>query len=148
MANDETMNDLLDETLDDLADLPQSKPFPAGAHKALMFITRNPTKKTTYVVKFKHQETLEVTAPTAEMPKPGDESTMFIHTKTKDNKPNEFGQGQLKMILKPLAERLGTTNISELLEATKPGIEVGIVSGVKSQEGYNDQMTLAKIQLV
>ena len=146
---DQTVDSLLDETLDDLADLPSSAPFPAGAHQALMFITKpDPKKPGMYCVKFKHEAVLELTSPSAEPPKPGDEAVLFLHTKKKDGTPNEIGQGQLKMILMPLSERLGIKNIPELLEATKPGIQVGIVSSIKKQEGYNDQMMLQKIQLV
>lgn len=145
----ETLNDLLDETLDDLADLPQSKPFAPGAHVADVFITRQEKKPSSYIVKFKHKATLEFSEPVAEaeQPKPGDEALMFIHTKDKEGKPNAIGQGQLKMILMPLAERLGTTNVAALVEATKPGIEVAIVSGIKKQQDYADQMTLKKLQL-
>lgn len=147
MSAEQTVDSLLDETLDDLADLPQSKPFPAGAHKASMVVSRDAKKPSLYFAKFTHQETLEVSAPTADLPKAGDEAVMFIHTKKKDGTPNEFGQGQLKMILAPLAEKLGTKNITELLEATKSGIDVAIVSGVRSQEGYQDQMSLTKLMI-
>lgn len=147
---DQTVDSLLDETLDDLADLPSSKPFPAGAHQALMFITKpDPKKPSMYCVKFKHEAVLEMASATAEAPKPGDEAVMFIHTKKKDGAVNEFGQGQLKMILSPLAERLGTTSIAALVEATKPGIQVGIVCAIKAaKDEYQEAMVLQKIQLV
>lgn len=146
-TNSDNLDNLLDETLDDLADLPVSAPFPSGAHLVDMTVTRDAKKPTTYYAKFTHKATLELTDPSKVPPNPGDEAVMFIHTKKKDGTVNEFGQGQLKMILKPLAERLGTTSIQALIEATKSGIEVAITSGIKKSEGYPDQMQLAKIML-
>lgn len=146
----DNMDQLLDETLDDLADLPSSAPFTPGAHVCDMTITRPDVAKKpgSYLVRFKHKGQCELTDPTATPPKAGDEALLFIHTKKKDGAVNEFGQGQLKMILTPLAERLQTKSIGALVEATKSGIEVGIVSGVKKQDGnYPDQMTLLKLQL-
>lgn len=147
---DQTMDNLLDETLDDLADLPTSAPFPAGHHVAQMFVTRDAKKPTTYVVKFKHKGPCELSEPTATPPKEGDEALMFIHTKKKDGTKNEIGQGQLKEILKPVSERLQTTSIQAILDALKSdGVEVGITSGVKDQKdtSYAPQMFLKKIEL-
>lgn len=146
----EQLNELLDETLDDLADLPSSTPFVAGAHVCDMFVSKPDAAKkpNNYMVKFKHKGVCDLSDPTALAPKIGDEAVMFIHTKKKDGTPNDFGQGQLKMILTPLAERLNTKSIGALMEATKAGIEVGIVSGIKKQEApYSDQMQLIKLQL-
>ena len=46
--NDQTL-DQLDETLDDLADLPSSKPWPAGAYEATVKISRMITNSTTMI---------------------------------------------------------------------------------------------------
>lgn len=142
--------DLLDDDLlDDLADLPTSAPFPSGAHLCDMVIKRNPDqkKKKSYIVEFTHKSTMELVNPNATAPKPGDKAAMFLHTLKKDGTKNEFGEGQLKMILTPLAERLQLKSISALIDATHSGIEVAIVSGVKKQEGYQDQMVLNKLIL-
>jgi hypothetical protein len=147
----DNMDQLLDETLDDLADLPSSSPFVPGAHVCTMYITKPDAKKSGfYAVKFKHTGTAELTDPTANPPKADDEAVLFIHTKKKDGTANDFGQGQLKMILTPLAEKLQTKSISQLIEATKSGIEVAIVSGIREQKdtNYPPQMTLVKIQMV
>lgn len=151
---DETMDNLLDETLDDLADLPQVAPFPAGAHSAKMTIQRkkekDQVKPGAYMVIFEHLNVLELADATANPPKPGDKAILNIFTKKKDGGRNEFGEGQLKLILSPLAERLGTTKVGELIEATKDGVEVGIVTGIQKAKDpqYQDQMTLRKIELV
>ncbi len=144
MSND-NMDSLLDETLDDLADLPQSKPFAPGVHIADMFIKRDEKKPSTYICKFVHKTTVELSNPTDEPQKPGDESVIWLHTKKKDGGVNEIGQGQLKMLLNPLSEKLGVKSITALLEATKPGIEVAIVTGIRKQEGYSDSMSVNKL---
>jgi hypothetical protein len=150
MSND-TSNDevLVDEMLDDLADLPSSKPFPTGAHAAKMFLSRQKDKTSTIIAKFKHTAVMELTNATDVAPNPGDEATIFIHTKKKDKTPNEFGQGQLKQLITPIAERIGAKSVNECLEATKDGIDVAIVTGIKKgTDGNPDQMTIAKIMLV
>jgi hypothetical protein len=153
--NDTTSEMLLDETLDDLADLPQVAPYPAGAHLAKMFISVKEGKENngvkappSYLATFEYVNVLELTDPSKTPPAAGDKAFVNIYTKKKDGTPNEFGQGQLKLLLKPLQERLGTSNVRELIEATKVGVEVGITTGIKKgQEGYSDQMTVVKCML-
>lgn len=147
--------ELLDETLDDLADLPQVQPFPPGAHLAKMTITVKEGKVTdgkkgppSYLASFEYINVLELTDPSRTPPNAGDKAFVNIYTRKKDGTPNEFGQGQLKLLLAPLQERLQTSNVRELLEATKAGVEVGITTGIKrGQEGYSDQMTVVKCML-
>lgn len=149
------MSELLDETLDDLADLPSVAPFTAGAHKVQVNVYRKKAKEGkgfrpgAYMVKFTHKETLELTDATATPPKEGDQALLNIFTKKKDGTPNEFGQGQLKMILGPIGERLGLNSVNQILEALgEQGVEAAIVSGTKKQEGgYPDQMVLNKFML-
>lgn len=133
------MNDvtLLDDTLDDLADLPNSQPFPAGAYLVDMVIRTMQDKPGAYVVNLKHKETLELADENGEEPKPGDESPVFLYTRKKDGTPNPIGQGQLKSILLPLAARLETRSIAEIIEATARGVEVAVV--VKIRKSRDDQ---------
>lgn len=147
MNNQDEM--LLDETLDDLADLPSSQPFPAGAHLCSMKVKRNTKKAGAYVVELTHKATIELSNPSAEEPKEGDKSTVFISTKKKDGTVNEFGQGQLKTILKPVGAMLGTASISEILAATDKGIDVIAVVGIRKSkdEQYDDQQDIKKIEL-
>lgn len=146
---DETI-DMLDETLDDLADLPETKPFPAGVHVVNLKIRKNPKKPGQYVTELIHQEVMELANPDDAHPKPGDKSTLFISTKKKDGSANEYGQGQLKMILKPLATMLGTNVISEILEQAKDGVQAVVVVSVrKDKDGqYDDQQDIKKVDIV
>lgn len=143
-------DDLLDDDLlDDLADLPQIAPFPAGVHLCDLILKRNADKdkKKSYIAEFTYKSTMELVNDQATPPNAGDKCAMFLHTLKKDGTKNEFGEGQLKMILTPLAERLNEKSISKLIDATASGIEVAIVSGVKKQKDYPDQMTLSKLML-
>ncbi len=145
------MDQMLDETLDDLADLPQSAPFATGAHVADMFISRDKKKPSTLedplgaFGEFVYKRLLELSNPTDTPNNPGDESVVWLHTKKKDGAVNEIGQGQLKMLLQPLSEKLNIRSVNDLLEATKPGIEVVIVTGVRKQDGYADSMSVNKL---
>jgi hypothetical protein len=147
---DSTDDILVDEMLDDLADLPETAPFPPGAHTAKMFLMRQKDKPSTIIAKFKYVKEMELVNPNAVAPKPDDEATIFIHTKKKDGTKNEFGQGQLKMLISPIAERIGAKGVNECLESTKDGVEVAIVTGLRKskEEGYPDAMTIVKIMLV
>lgn len=140
---------LLDETLDDLADMPSTAPFPAGSHLCSMKVKRNTKKPGAYVVELTHKATIEMSNTSAEEPKEGDKSTLFISTKKKDGTVNEFGQGQLKTILKPIGAMLGTASITEILEATKDGIDViATVTVRKSKdEQYDDQQDIKRLEL-
>lgn len=146
-------DNLLDATLDDLADLPEQKPFPTGAHVATMFLsapTPKPGKNQQVIAKFKYVKAEELTNPTDVPPNPGDEHTIFISLKKKDGTRNEFGEGQLKMLLKPLQEAGLQGSQRELIEATKPGVDVNIVTALRGTEAdqYGIKMDLKKISLV
>lgn len=155
-TNPELMLD--DELLDDLADLPSIAPYPPGAHQAKMTITKKPGKPAkdgkaatapSYQAMFEYIAPMELVDPSKTPPNAGDKSFVNIFTKKKDGTPNEFGQGQLKLLVAPIAEKIGTSSVNEVIEASKNGIEVAIVTGIKKgQDGYQDQMTVTKLMLV
>lgn len=143
--------DLLDSTLDDLADLPSNEPFPAGAHAATMLLSLPKVEagkpaKSMVICKFIYKEALELSNPQTDVaPNPGDESTLFFNLKKKDGTANTYGQGQLKMCLAVLKE-MGIEGASnrEMIENAKAGVDVAIVTGTQEYQG-NKQMTLVKI---
>lgn len=149
----ESMDDLLDETLDDLADLPETRTFPAGAHRALVTVRRNTKKKGGYIVEMKHQEVIELTNPNEpedNLPKLGDKSTIFISTISKDGSKNEFGQGQLKIVLKPLAALSESNTIADILEVAKDGVECVVIVGIRKSKdpAYDDQQDIKKLEVL
>jgi hypothetical protein len=149
-ANEETL-DSLDETLDDLAELPAVVPFPSGAYLANMVAKRNAKKPGSYIVEFTYKETIELGDPTGDQqpPKEGDKSTVFITTKKKDGTVNEFGQGVLRKILSPVGEMLGTRSIGDILDATAKGIDVIAVLKYKksADANYQDSQDVVSIQI-
>lgn len=142
--------DGLDETLDDLADLPANCLFPAGAYVAKVTVKRNMKKPGSYIVDIVHKETIELTNPEAAEPNPMDKTTIFVHTKKKDGTANVIGQGQLKTILKPFSVLAETNAIGEILEATKEGVDCAVVLGIRKSkdENYEDSQTLLKLEVV
>lgn len=151
MNQDQDLN-LLDETLDDLADLPKQTPYPAGAYLVSLKITRSDKKPSTYIINMTHKDTIELANPNTpedEIPAEGDQSAVFIHTRKKDGTANEIGQGQLKTVLRPIAEALETNNIGEVMEATKKGLDVIVVVKVRKDKTgqYDDSQDIVKVEL-
>lgn len=141
---------LLDETLDDLADLPQTKPFPAGAHAVDLSVKRQQGKQNSYIVEMVYVEPIEVTATDVEIPSPGDKSAVFITTKKKDGSPNEFGQGQLKLVMSPLAALYDTKSIQQIIEQSKTPARCAVVVGIRSDKTgqYDDQQNIKAVQVI
>ena len=144
---DETI-DGLDETLDDLADAPSTALWPNGAHQATLKINRG-KKAGSYMVNMTYIGAVELSNPSDQEPAEGDQSTVFIHTKKKDGTANDYGQGQLKKILQPIGAALQTNSISEILEATKSGLEVIVVTKVKASrdEKYDDSQEILSLEM-
>lgn len=151
MTQDQDLN-LLDDTLDDLADLPKQSPYPAGAYLTSVKVSRMENKPTVYVINMTLKEVIELAnpnTPESEIPSTGDQSTVFIHTRKKDGTANTIGQGQLKVVLAPLASAMETNNISEILEATKNGVDmITVVKIRKDKTGqYDDAQEIVKVEL-
>lgn len=154
----ETINDLLDETIDDLADAPENKPFPNGAHQVSIKIKRatdsnKKPKPGAYIVDLKHIATLELVDPETpedQLAKPNDTFSVWFNTLTKEGKKNEFAQGAFKKILKPIAVALEMGTIPEVIEATKDGIEVVIVTKIRKSKDpqYADSMNIEKLEVI
>ena len=119
----DAISNLLDATLDDLADMPEFKPFPNGAHKATIeFIEKVVNKKDSVEVKFTAIETIELADPVNDKPlEKGATASVLCQLH------NEMGQGSLKEILKPLGVHYNLTKLREIM-ATSKGTEVAIAT--------------------
>lgn len=132
MSQDLNIDSLLDSTLDDIADLPEFKNFPPGAHKALATLSIKEINKNTAVeLAFKYIEPVQLDegVDEADTPKEGDScSTMFMMN-------NEFGQGAFKACAAPLAEGLGILGSSnrDIIEAVTD-VEVLIVTSLRADK--------------
>ena len=130
------LNNLLDATLDDLEDLPEFKPFPAGAHKVLAtFETKEINGKAAVELNFKYIETLELADPSDVAPKAGDTAnTMFMLG-------NEFGRGAFKKCAVPFGQALNLTNLAEIVEQVTD-IECLIITGLRKDKNNPDRVYL------
>ena len=134
------IDNILDGTLDDLADLPEFKPFPPGAHRVLASmelkkIGDSPVVELTLTM----QEVLELGEPMAEedMPKAGDTAnTLFFMD-------NEIGVGKFKATAKVLAEGLGMEENSnrEIIEAVTD-VECVVHTSVRQDKKDKDKYYL------
>lgn len=121
------MDSILDGTLDDLADIPEFKPYPAGTHRATIhFEQKVVNKHPCFEVVFKGVETVELPSGSEAAPiSAGQEATVLYRM------DNELGQGKFKKLLRALGEHYGAMKNRELIEATQ-GAEVLVVTNLRS----------------
>ena len=147
------LDNLLDETLDQLADTPSIQIFPAGAHKvklSIKFPELDPKVGPVVQVGFEYIEVLELVKPDDKAPAPGDKNGLYLALKQKDGTANEFSQGTIKMIAAALQERFGGNSVRETLTLGN-NAEVAIVTKVRVGKGEyegRDNLVLVKIEVI
>jgi hypothetical protein len=135
--------DLLDESLDNLADLEKFEPFPAGSHQvALSFKTEEHNSLPVVRMGMKMVETLELSNSSDVAPEPGKSVNIGFFLKYKDKetqeiKANPVGQGQLKEILKVLRETFGGENPRQIMENSE-GANVAVTLKVRPDKNDPD----------
>lgn len=123
MANDKVefdINSILDGTLDDLADMPEFKPFPVGTHRILGTLIDKTAKKDhigghpAYEFKMVAEETMELADASKDEPliKGAETNVLFMLD-------NEMGQGQFKALLSAVAVKFGPAPNRELAGMVK-----------------------------
>lgn len=111
---------LLDATLDDLADIPEFKPFPEGAHRVtIQWAEKIVNSLPAMELKLVGIETQELSNPEASPLNKGDETSVVFLFKNKDGTRNEMAEGNFKAILSQLAKHFGITNNRELVTASQ-----------------------------
>lgn len=127
------LDNLLDLTLDDLADLPEFKPFSAGVHQVLATMdTKEVGGKPCVELSFKLIETAEKANPQDPDSNAGDTaSTLFMLD-------NEFGLGNLKNCATPIAVALGCSSIRDVVEQCKD-VECLIVTSIRVDKNDPDK---------
>jgi hypothetical protein len=133
---DFNINALLDGTLDDLADTPEFKPFPVGTHKVVITLAQKEiNKKPAFEMKIKALETIELANPNEDAPLAnGDETSIAFLL------DNEYGQGDLKKVLRAAAEKFGAKSNRELIEDVQ-NAEVAIITGLRSNKDKTQKYT-------
>ena len=142
--SDANIDSLLAMSLDDLPDMPEFKVYPAGAHRVTMkFEKKQIGTHPAVEAKFTMIATEELTDPAKDQPvDAGTESSVAYML------DNEFGLGNLKEILKPLAAHFGIAGVVPLIEATnEANLEVVIVTKTR-QNKEKTQTYLEITQLI
>lgn len=118
---------MLDGTLDDLSDLPEFKPYPAGTHAVVLTIVDKTAPKNRvnnhpgFEVKMKAVETLEL-ASSDDQPLAAGAETSVLYLLD-----NPIGQGSFKKLLASAAEHFGAKTNRELI-ADLQGATVAVVT--------------------
>lgn len=142
-----SFDNILDATLDDLADMPSIELFPNGAHKVSLEFVIDPVKVSvrmdmTYI------ECIELADPTAKAPVAGDKNSVFFNLKKKDGEPNTYAQGSLKVITSSLQPTFGGSSLKDVLENSK-GAEVVALTKIQIGKGdYRDAISVVKVEVV
>lgn len=141
-----SIDDLLDMELDDLADIPEFKPFPAGAHICtISWAFKTVSDQVCPEITLKAVRTEELTNPGAsetEGDQPlvaGSTTSLIFMLKNKDGTKNELGEGKMKELLKPLAAHLGTSKSRETMDAAKD-LECLVVTKVRADKKDKDNV--------
>ena len=129
------LNDLLDANLDDLADLPEFGVFPAGVHKVVIkFESKEVNKHPCLELQMTAIETEELSNPEdTPLTQGAGGSVLFMLD-------NEFGQGKLKSIIKPLAAATGQSSLRAIVEAAN-GMEVSVVTKIRQNKDKTQSYT-------
>lgn len=134
-----SIDDLLDGTLDDLADVPSFKCYPAGAHlvKIAFDVEKDKEGKKTGVMFFRmeYREPLELANSEDVPPAMGDKDAV------RWDLTNEFGQGNFKVVISALKQQFfpgEAKSNAEVMEAAD-GLEVGIVTKVRKGKKGTDK---------
>lgn len=147
------IDNLLDATLDDLADMPEFKPFPAGAHRCTIKwdYTKAVGNQKGVEIKLTALETIELTNADETPVKAGDTSNMLFMFKKKDGSANEIAQGKWKELLAPLQAHFGTATNRETMDASQ-GAEVIAITKIRTDKSdtndvkhYTDIVSLAVV---
>jgi hypothetical protein len=146
MTQDNTafnMDSLLDGTLDDLADAPEFKPFPAGTHKAVITIVQKKIgTHPAFEVNMKAVETIELSN-AEDTPLVAGATTSVAYMMDM-----ELGQGNFKKILASLAGHFGAKSNRELIQEAQ-NIEVLVVTKTRMNkdktQSYTDIVELAVV---
>lgn len=135
MSNE--LDNLLDATLDDLADLPTFTPFPCGAHRVLATFKRNDEMKAV-ILDLTMIETIEYanpqdgeTSPTKE----GDTSNAMYQL------GNKWGAGNFKKAAKNFVEHVGESGLSAIVDGVE-NVECMVLTGLRKDKNDPEKFYL------
>lgn len=140
------VNSLLDGTLDDLADVPEFKPYPAGSHVVIINWV-DKTKKADWInghpgyeLKMKYQEPVELSDATQVPPEKNAETSVLYLL------DNELGQGKFKQILAVASEKFGAMSNRELIAASQNATCVVVTKQRSNKDKTQTYTDIVEIQ--
>lgn len=134
---------LLDGTLDDLKDLPEFKPYPAGTHRVnlslqLKKIGTHPAVE----AKLKAIETIELNSGSDAALEAGAETSVSFML------DNEYGQGGFKKIVAAMVEHFGPKSNREVIAETQ-NVEVLVITKQRQNKEKTQSYTdIVELQVV
>lgn len=143
MSLNEDLFELLDSSVEELADLEKFEPLPAGSHLCnLTWDRKDINGHAAVTAKFTLVETLEMADSSQPVPEPGKSADIaFILTKkdknTGEKVPNTIGQGQLKEVLRVLKEHFGGESLNQVMENSQ-GSQVAVIMKVRASKDDPD----------
>lgn len=141
MNQNQSIDSILDSTLDDLADLPEFKPFPAGAHRCIFnWESKTINNKPCVELKFVAIETIESSDPQEAVVNEGQTTNILLMLRNNDGGKNEISEGQLKLVVAALKPTFGGDTNGQTLEAAR-GAEVLLVSKVRVNKSSGQENT-------
>jgi len=131
----QSIEDLLDSSIDDLADLPSFGVYPNGVHRVtIKWESKEVNKHPCLELGMTAIETVELSNAADAPLAAGDESSVLFML------DNEFGQGKMKTVMAALAAACGTKSIKETMEASN-GMEVQVVCKVRQNKDKSQSYT-------
>jgi len=116
------IDSFLDQSLDDIADLPSFSPLPIGAHRVTVnFEAKKIGEHPAVECKIVLLQTMEMADPTEKIAEPGSTANVAYMIY------NEFGVGNLKKVITPIAIHLG-------LDPAQKGVVRAVIEGAKDLE--------------
>lgn len=147
--SDFNLDQLLDGTLDDLADLPEFKSFPPGTHRVTVSMVDKTAKDKlvgghpAYELRMKYLETIELAASDDVSPVVGSEDSVLYML------DNEFGQGALKKILTVAAAQFGAKPNRILLNEDMQNVECLVVTKSRQNKEKTKSYTdIVELQII
>lgn len=134
------LDELMNKTLDDLADLPGFEPPPAGGYRMKLVVAQKKINAKD-AVEFKYEviqcvEQSDPSAPPAEAGKKFSESFML---------DNETGIGFFKLAAAPIMQHFACKNFAEFFEKAKGPLEVFGVVAVRKWEKDGEKRESGKV---
>ena len=143
------IDSLLDGTLDDLADMPEFKPFPVGAHRCtIKWELVEINKQMCPQISLTAIETVELANPEDAPLEAGDSTNVIFMFKKKDGTANEMGQGQFKNVITPLSQHFGSATNRAAMEDSN-GAECLVVTEIREDKKAGKSYTgITSIQVL